>query len=149
LGDNAEAIALAGWATTAFDLSPRAIGWARERFPERRVDYRVADLSALPPEWAGAFDLVHECYTIQSLTGPIRDAAFAAVARFVKPGGRLLVIARTREEYKPVDGPPWPLMPSELARFEALGLTKVTSRNYVVERPGRVIPHKFLVFGKG
>ena len=149
LGDNAEALAAAGYATTAFDVAESAIAWARQRFPASSVDYRSADLFNPPGDWIEAFDLVNECYTIQSLTGPIRVAAFAAVARFVKPGGTLLVIARTREEYKPVDGPPWPLMPSEIARFEDLGLTRTASRNYVVERPGRVIPHKFLVLRKG
>lgn len=72
LGDNAEAIAAVGWATTAFDLSPRAVDWARQRFPESSVDYRAGDLTDLPPQWAGAFDLVHECYTIQSVPGELR-----------------------------------------------------------------------------
>ncbi|MEZ5839292.1 MAG: class I SAM-dependent methyltransferase [Hyphomicrobiales bacterium] len=148
LGDNAEAIADAGYRTVGFDIAATAVDWARRRFPASSVDYCVADLFAPPEGWVGGFDLVNECYTIQSLTGPIRDAAFAAVAGLVAPGGRLLVIARTKDDYVPQPGPPWPLTPSELARFEELGLTKLASRNYVVERPGRVIPHKFIVYGR-
>lgn len=148
LGDNAEAIAAAGYRTVGFDVAPSAIEWAKVRFPHSPVDYRVADLFNPPADWIGAFDLVSECYTIQSLTGAIREAAFAAVARLVKPGGHLLVVARTKEDYVPQPGPPWPLTPSELAHFGALGLVKVASRNYVVERPGRVIPHKFIVYRK-
>ncbi len=34
LGDNAEALARAGYATTAFDLAGDAIDWAKKRFPE-------------------------------------------------------------------------------------------------------------------
>ena len=56
LGDNAEALARSGARTVAFDLSDRAIEWARDRFPGTSVSYRSADLFDAPPEWAGAFD---------------------------------------------------------------------------------------------
>src|SRR5690606_21942980 len=83
LGDNAEAISAAGYATTAFDGAGKAIDWARRRFPETSVDYRVADLLAPPDAWRRGFDLVHECYTVQSVP-PERHEAFArAVAELV------------------------------------------------------------------
>ncbi|MEZ5791291.1 MAG: methyltransferase domain-containing protein [Nitratireductor sp.] len=44
LGDNAEAMAAAGYRTTAFDLARKAVAWARQRFPDSAVDYQVADL---------------------------------------------------------------------------------------------------------
>ena len=72
LGDNAEALARAGAHVVAFDLVERAVQWARERFPQSAVDYRVADLFDAPSEWRGAFDLVHELYTLQALA---RDAS--------------------------------------------------------------------------
>jgi len=62
LGDNAEALAAAGYQTIAFDLAQAAVDWAKQRFPASDVDYRVADLFALPADWAARFDLVHECY---------------------------------------------------------------------------------------
>jgi len=58
LGDNAEAIAARGFRVTAFDLSEKAIGWTRSRFPASRVDYVTADLFKLPADWFGRFDLV-------------------------------------------------------------------------------------------
>ncbi|MBA5776714.1 class I SAM-dependent methyltransferase [Stappia sp. F7233] len=146
LGDNAEAIAASGYVTTAFDLSKGAIEWARRRFPESKVDYRQADLFDLPTEWHRSFDLVHECYTVQALHGQLRNQAFAAIAELVTPGGTLLVITRVREEGEEVNGPPWPLEPSELSRFEAAGLGLVAEKAYDVSRADRVIPHKMLEF---
>lgn len=149
LGDNAEALAEAGWRTTAFDLSERAVAWARERFPGSTVDYRVADLMALPAPWTGAFDLVHECYTIQSVPGEMRAAFIAAIAGLVAPGGTLLVYARTRPGEEPGAGPPWPLSPSETAAFAGHGLTLAREERFTVNRPDRVIPHLFAVWQRG
>lgn len=149
LGDNAEAISAAGYDTCAFDLAAGAIEWAERRFPDSRVDYRVGDLFNPPADWAGSFDLVHECYTLQALDGVMREKAFAAVASFVAPGGLLLVISRIRPEGVSVEGPPWPLMPSELAGFRDLGFTVEAHRTYDVNRPdGRVIPHVVAGFRK-
>lgn len=119
LGDNAEALAAAGASVTAFDLVEAAIAWAKRRFPQSVVDYRAADLLALPPEWRGAFDLVQECYTLQALPDALLDEASRALAALVAPGGLLLVIARARDEGQQVAGPPWPLSPS---RIEALAV---------------------------
>ncbi|WP_417768788.1 class I SAM-dependent methyltransferase [Stappia sp.] len=141
LGDNAEAIAGAGYKTTAFDLSPKAIEWAKARFEQTRVDYRAADMFNLPRDWIGAFDLVHECYTLQALHGDMREEGFAAIARLVAPGGRLLVLTRTTAEDSSPDGPPWPLTPSELGRFAGLGLTCQETFAYEIRKGERVIPH--------
>lgn len=149
LGDNAEAIAAAGYATTAFDLSDHAVAWARRRFPRSPVRYQTADLFDPPAAWRGAFDLVHECFTLQALDGDLRRDAFPAVASFVAAGGRLLVIALVRDEGTAADGPPWPLMPSEIARFEALGFTREEETRYRLERHGRTVPHLRVCFRKG
>ncbi len=141
LGDNAEALAKAGFDTTAFDFSERAVAWAKRRFRDSVVDYCVADLFDPPSDWIGAFDLVNECYTLQSMSGDLRERAFAAIADLVRPGGRLLMIARTRDEGAEMQGPPWPLKPSEIAKFEDCGLQTVWRKDYVLTRPGRIIPH--------
>ena len=120
LGDNAAAIAAKGWRTTAFDLSPRAIGWAQSRFPD--VDLLAADLFAPPAAWNGAFDLVHECYTLQALPDAPRAQAIAQIARFVGVGGRLVLIARARHDPGPAAGPPWPLTRDEVMTIAAHGL---------------------------
>ncbi|MCB1487460.1 MAG: class I SAM-dependent methyltransferase [Bauldia sp.] len=146
LGDNAEAIAAAGYVTTAFDIAAHAVSWARERFPASPVDYRHVDLFDPPEEWTGAFDLVDECYTVQALDGAMRHDAIAAITSFVAPGGRLLLIARTRAEDAPAEGPPWPLMPSEIAAFDRLGLIREDELPFEIERHGRTVPHIRVIF---
>lgn len=141
LGDNAEALSAAGYRTVAFDLAAGAIEWAKRRFPQSRVDYRQADLFAPPRGWLGAFDLVHECYTVQALRGDLREQSFAAIAGFVAPGGTLLVISRSREDGSEASGPPWPLASSEFKRYEACGLRLVDWKTYEISRSDRVIPH--------
>lgn len=141
LGDNAEALSAAGYDVTAFDLSAKAVEWARRRFEHTRVTFRQADLFELPEEWQGGFDLVHECYTIQALTGDLCEKAFAAIAGLVRPGGLLLVICRSRPDDVEPEGPPWPLSKRELARFLGHGLSEVHTQRFDVVEPGRTIPH--------
>lgn len=143
LGDNAEAIAGAGYETTAFDLSADAIAWAEKRFPESPVNYRQADLFAPPEEWLGNFDLVHECFTLQALPPEMLEQTAAAVASLVAPGGDLLVYTRWRADGAEVEGPPWPLEESRLDCFAPLGFERISETRFVVERPGRTIPHAF------
>lgn len=122
LGEESEHVAAAGWDVLGFDVAPTAIEWCRERFPTSRVDYRVADLFALPAEWRRVFDLVVEVYTLQALPADVRPAAMQAVASLVRPGGTLLVITRGREPDEPAEDLPWPLTRAELAPLEAAGL---------------------------
>lgn len=121
LGDNAAAMAAEGWRTTAFDLSPRAIRWAQSRFAD--VAFLAADLFDPPAEWTGAFDLTHECYTLQALPDAPRAQAIAQIARFVAPAGRLVLIARARNTSGPAAGPPWPLTRDEVMSVAVHGLT--------------------------
>lgn len=116
-GDDAEALAAAGWSVTAFDVAPSAVRAALAR-PGSVVDYRVADLLAPPPDWRYAFDLVVEINTLQTLIGGARREASRRLAEFVAPGGRLLVIARVREAGAPAGTMPWPLLRGEV---EGLG----------------------------
>jgi SAM-dependent methyltransferase len=118
LGDDAELLAGRGYAVTAFDVSPTAIEGARRRFPGSSVDYHVADLLDLPSGWAGAFDLVAECITVQALPVTLRSQAIGAIASTVAPGGTLVVVSGIWDGDGPRDGPPWPLTRSELDRFE-------------------------------
>jgi 2-polyprenyl-3-methyl-5-hydroxy-6-metoxy-1,4-benzoquinol methylase len=116
-GEDAEYLASRGFAVTAFDIAPTAIAAARERYPQSAVDYQVADLTALPGAWSGAFDLVVEIYTLQPLYGEIRAKALAAVHEPVAPGGTLLVISFATTEDNPARDPkmmPWPLTHAEI-----------------------------------
>jgi SAM-dependent methyltransferase len=131
LGDDAEELARRGFAVTAFDVSRTAIEWCRKRFPGSSVEYVVADLMNPPADWARAFDFVLESYTLQVLPADVREAAIRRVARFVAPGGSLLVVARGRE---PGDEPgtmPWPLTRDELAGFVRAGLEELSFEDFV------------------
>jgi SAM-dependent methyltransferase len=122
LGDNAECFAAAAARVTAFDLVAEAIAWAKQRFPESKVAYAQGDLFALPDAWHQTFDLVHECYTLQALSSSLLPQALAALKSTLAPGGRLLLVARAREEADEIKGPPWPLPPSifEVAKRQGL-----------------------------
>jgi SAM-dependent methyltransferase len=118
LGRDAEFVARLGFVTTAFDMSPSAIEAARRRHAGTSVRYVQADLLDPPAEWRHAFDLVLESLTVQSLPIAMHGRAIAAVPRFVAPGGTLLVVAAGRDDGVPAgDGPPWPLLRSEIDAF--------------------------------
>ena len=126
LGNDAELLAERGFAVVAFDVSPTAIASTQERFPGSPVDYRVANLLDPPAEWAQAFDLVLESLTVQSMPPEFHAEAIAGVARFVAPGGMLLVVATARDEAAGLpDGPPWPLTRAEVESFARDGLRTV------------------------
>lgn len=136
LGDDAEALAKAGFNVTAFDISETAIRWAQERFPNSSVTYRVADLFALPTQWHQKFDLVFEFRTIQALPLAVRATAIEKITQLVSPSGQLLVATYLRETETPPDGPPWPLSEQELAHVETLGM-EVTHRQDFKKKDSR------------
>lgn len=148
LGDNAEALSEAWYETIGFDFSAKAIAWAKQRFEESDVTYRQADLFDLPQEWLGAFDLVHECYTLQSIPSETLEKSIPAVASLVAPKGILLVYSRIRNDDQEVEGPPWPLTESKILSFEEHGLELVSREDFILERPDRKIPHVFCVWRK-
>lgn len=117
LGDDAQLLAELGYDTLGFDISPTAIDWARQRFQHDRLRFETADLFDLPAGWRGAFDLVVEIYTFQALPLAIRPGAMDHTASLVKPGGKLVVICRGRDEDEPAMKLPFPLLRSELDRF--------------------------------
>ncbi|GAA4354663.1 class I SAM-dependent methyltransferase [Angustibacter luteus] len=118
LGADAEYLARLGYVTTAFDIAPTAVRLAAERNPGSAVDYRVADLLDLPPQWDGAFDLVVEIFTVQALPDPPRSAAIRAISALLAPGGTLLAVAfRPTEGADPADGPPFSLTRDVMEQF--------------------------------
>jgi SAM-dependent methyltransferase len=90
LGDDAETLAQHHLSVTAFDISPRAIAWCRQRFPASTVAYQVADLFHLSGGFRQAFDLVYDALTIQALPPDLHAGAITAIADCVAPGGILL-----------------------------------------------------------
>lgn len=141
LGDDANALAAVGWDVTAFDYSPHAIDWARHRFPDAEVDWRIDDLFALPGSWRRAFDLVVEIHTIQALPVTRRQATIRAITDTVGVGGSLLVVALTRDVRDPFRGRPWPLTELEIASIERHGVVetdRVIEPPRAAGQPGRV-----------
>ena len=109
LGDDAAALAEKGYAVTAFDAAPTAVEWARRRHPDAPVEWHVADLFDAPAAWAGAFALVVEIFTVQSIPLDLEVDAARAIRGFVAPGGTLLAIALLGDP-SGMDRP-WPLAP--------------------------------------
>ena len=131
LGDDAEKLTSWGLHVVAFDISLTAISACRRRFPKSSVDYCVADLFNPPGSWTAAFDFVFEAYTLQVLPETRRPEAFARIASFVAPRGRLLVIARGRDESDPPGEMPWPLTEAEVHTFQTHGLTCTSSEDFL------------------
>ena len=131
LGDDAEILASIGYRVTAFDISPTAIAWCQQRFPESSVNYQVGDLFNLDPNWQHKFDFVFECRNIQALPLDVRSQVISAIAPLVANNGTLLVITRHRDNSTIPEGPPWALSDAELSRFTELGLTEVRRDRFI------------------
>jgi SAM-dependent methyltransferase len=136
LGDDSEQLAAWGFRTTAFDISKTAIEKTKKRYPYTCVHYVVEDLFDPPARWVGGFDFVLEIYTLQSLPAEWHQKAIAAIAQFVAPEGRLLVIARGRIPGESDEmGPPWPLAREELNGFCQAGLEEESFEEYAEPAP--------------
>jgi hypothetical protein len=131
LGDDAELLASLGWSVVAFDISDEAIRWARERFPQSKVVYRVVDLFDAPPDWRHQFDVVVEVYTLQVLPSDLRARAVGMIREWISAGGFLCLIARGRSESDPPGQMPWPLTLREVRAFEQAGLDCQTFEDYM------------------
>lgn len=123
LGDDAEYLAAMGYQVTAFDISPSAIDWCKQRYPQTRVNYQVADLFTLSPNWL--FDLVVEIYTVQALPTVFRERAITSLSRLVETGGYLLAIGRYANSPDEQDLMPWPLTREELDGYTRAGLNEI------------------------
>ena len=123
-GSDAAFLAGLGWTVTGFDVAPSAVAAARRRFAATSADFQVADVLDPPAHWSGAYDLVLESYTVQSLPVALRGAVIGRVRRFVAPGGTLLVLAAAEDTHIAA-GPPWPLTREEVELFAQDGLSTV------------------------
>lgn len=131
LGDDAAELARRGFVVTAFDVAPTAVVWCRRRFAGSLVRWQVADLLAPPRAYEHGFDFVLESYTLQVLPPAARARAIANVARFVAPGGELLLIARGRDPGDPAGAMPWPLLRRELDVLRAHGLRALAFEDFL------------------
>lgn len=147
VGDDAEALAAHGYDVTAFDISPAAIALCRQRFPDSRVAYCVADLFDYPATWARQFELVFECNTIQIMAGAYRIKALNAIVGLVAPGGDALVSCRSRAVGTQQDAFPLPLDQTEIDSFVCAGLAQTAFVAYDDDQQPAV-PHFFACYHK-
>jgi SAM-dependent methyltransferase len=125
LGDDAKYLEELGFKVTAFDISPTAIRWAKQRYCETKIDFQVADLFETTKEWNEVFDFVLEIYTIQPLPLEIRPKVIDEVAKFVKLGGKLVIVTRGRENDEILGELPWALSRNDLSRFAENNLKEI------------------------
>ena len=130
LGDDAEMLAERGFEVTAFDISPTAIAWCQQRFPNSLVTYTVANLFATSETWQHRFDFVLESYTIQAMPPELRAQAIPKIADLISETGQLLVICRGREPAQPLTTVPFPLTKAELQGFQQAGLTEIKFEDF-------------------
>lgn len=130
LGDDAEALSELGFEVTGFDISPTAIAWCHQRFPDSEVNYLVDDLLQPTKIDKHKFDFILESYTLQALPAEVRPQGIETISKLIAPGGRLLVICRGRNADEPATELPFPLTKEELAYFEELGLKQVRFEDY-------------------
>ena len=123
-----------------FDLSEDALTAARGFPPAGAEEYRAGDLFDLPADLRDAFDWVCE-HTCFCAIDPARRADYvAAVARALRPGGRLLAIFyldpwNAGEPLPPGGGPPFGTTVAELD-----GLFGPTFALLEEHRPTRAYP---------
>ena len=127
LGDDAMALADAGYEVTAIDVSQTALDLAQARFPNANIDFKKQDIF----EYDETFDFVFEAFTIQSLPVEFREKMIKAVANTIRKDGKLLVIAHKREEA--FEGPPWPLTTEDIALFQKTGLKELSHELHTQE----------------
>jgi SAM-dependent methyltransferase len=146
LGDDAHYLHELGFKVTAFDISPTAIEWAKKLYGEMDIRFETADLFQHPTHWraagnnrdkSGGFDFVLEIYTIQPLPMELREKAIYAVASFVAPGGRLVVVCRGRDDNEEAPQLPWPLSKKDLSGFTRAGLSQRTFDDFVDDEDTR------------
>lgn len=147
VGDDAEALANYGYKVTAFDISPEAIKLCKDRYPQSKVNYVVANLFDYPQAWAKSFDLIYECNTIQVLPGKYRLKAQEAMVSLLTQGGHLLASCRSRNSQQQLDAIPLPLDRDEINIFIDLGLKEESFLAYddTQEPP---VPHFFACYSK-
>lgn len=145
-GEGADAIWLAnqGWRVTAVDLSNVALDRGRAADTAHQVSWLQADMLAWQPP-ADAYDLISLHYV--HLAPAERTALFGRLARAMRPGGMLLLVAHHPSDQETTIGrPPIPdlfFTADEVAALLAPGRWEVlfggTRPHSVTDREGRAI----------
>ena len=136
LGDDAKFLDDLGFKVTAFDVSPKAIEWAKKLHEDTKINFYTIDLFAAPRGWKKTFEFVLEVYTIQALPLDLREKTIDAISNFVAENGELVVVTRGRENDEEPEGLPWALSHKDLSRFEENGLKQINLTEMLDEEDG-------------
>ena len=128
LGDDAVGLENIGFNVTAFDISEHCVDWCKERFPNSKVEWLVADILDPKQEWYGNFDLIVEIHILQAIPdGGIREKAAEQMPKLLADNGKMLCIGRLDDGRQTIQPPPWPLKQTWLndsfAMLESLEFT--------------------------
>jgi len=148
VGDDAQALSELGFEVVAFDISASAIELCKNRYPNTKVEYVVADLFDYPKDWFESFDVVYECNTIQVLPNGYRKPAREAMSSLVAKDGYILVSCRSRNEGEKEDAIPFPLSKSEMDEFVSIDKLKELSFLAYDDTQEPPVPHFFAVYQK-
>ena len=130
LGDDAKYLDGLGFRVTAFDVSQKAIEWAKNIHSDTEIEFFASDLFAPGDELKKKFDFVLEVYTIQALPLSMREKTIDAISDYVREDGELIVVQRFRENDEEVEGLPWALSANDLSNFEKNGLRQTGFSEY-------------------
>lgn len=148
VGDDAQALSEFGFEVIAFDISPKAIELCKNRYPNTKVQFVVADLFDYPKEWFESFDVVYECNTIQVLPDEYRKKARTSMTSLLSKDGYILVSCRSRDEHEKEDEIPKPLSKSEIDEF--ITVQNLKEQSFLAYDDDQVpsVPHFFAVYKK-
>lgn len=114
-GHDAALFAEYGHTVTGIDFAPEAIEASMERYGSapfaNRLQFKLADLFALPDTMHGQFDTVVEHTCFCAISPKDRQRYVEAVSQCLKPSGRLVGIFWTHGQW---GGPPYSTTPEEL-----------------------------------
>jgi len=90
------ALARLGYDVDGVDISPTAVGWARERAPAEspigKAEFRIDNVVALQTCVGSSLDVVVDGHCLHCIVGDDRARCLAAVRRVLKPGGRFVAL---------------------------------------------------------
>jgi SAM-dependent methyltransferase len=118
MGHDARWLAERGMQVTGADIAPLAIEKAQQLDAAHRVDFRLADLFALPEDMLGAFDLVWEHTCLCALPLDMRTQYILGVKSALKADGAVAGVFYMNPDMDPgEEGPPFGIGVAELEKL--------------------------------
>jgi SAM-dependent methyltransferase len=115
MGHDARWLAEHGMQVTGADIAPLAVENARQRNAAQRVDFRLADLFALPEDMRGIYDLAWEHTCLCALPIEMRKQYILGVKSALKADGAVAGVFYMNPDMDPgEEGPPFGISVEEL-----------------------------------